>query len=71
MNVGFFKSYFDNLIYLILAIIIEVLVYIKLRKPKLKHWYLAKGLDVCVIALAIVCIVFLRGEGQQFIYFQF
>ncbi|MFT4778224.1 MAG: D-alanyl-lipoteichoic acid acyltransferase DltB (MBOAT superfamily) [Flavobacteriales bacterium] len=71
MNVGFFKSYFDNLIYLILAIAIEIVVYIKLRKPKLKHWYLAKGIDVYTIALAIVCIIFLRGEGQQFIYFQF
>ena len=71
MNVGFFKSYFDHLIYLVIALAIEIMIYFKLKRPHLKQWYYQKNLDVYLVSIAIICVIFLRGEGQQFIYFQF
>ena len=73
LNFDFFKFYLDNIVFLFLAILIEIVIYIKKTNFKLVLFYKRKKLniDTVIMALCIVMILFLRGEGQQFIYFQF
>ena len=73
LNVDFFKFYIDNIIFLFLAIFIEIVIYIKKTNYKLFLFYKRKKLivDTILMAFCVVMILFLRGEGQQFIYFQF
>lgn len=67
----FLAFYFDQLTFLFLGIIIEVFIYLKTIKPQLFMFYQRNNLDLYLVTLSIICILFLRGEGQQFIYFQF
>jgi alginate O-acetyltransferase complex protein AlgI len=67
----FVMFYFDQLAFLLLGITIEIFIYLKMVKPKLFHIYKRNNLDVYLVTLCILSILFLRGEGQQFIYFQF
>ncbi len=63
--------YINNIVFIGLAIIIEVMVYY--RK---KHLYIAclnkkYHLDVLWVSFAVILCLFFRGDGAQFIYFQF
>ena len=70
---NFFNFYIDNLVFLILAVIIEMMIYLKRISNKVLIFYKTRALsiDTLMMALCIIMILFLRGEGQQFIYFQF
>ena len=72
-NLNFFNFYFNNIVFLILAIIIEIIIYLKVMSNKFLFFYRKRALsiDSLLLALCIVMILFFRGEGQQFIYFQF
>jgi D-alanyl-lipoteichoic acid acyltransferase DltB (MBOAT superfamily) len=70
-DLNFLDIYFNNLIFLFLAIIIELLISIKKSKAKFRVFYYKNNLDIITITLAILAILLFRGEGQQFIYFQF
>ncbi|MDG1913451.1 MAG: MBOAT family O-acyltransferase [Crocinitomix sp.] len=67
----FYRVYFDSIFFLGLAILIEVMVYFRKNYTQIKIWYWRSNLDIVLVSLAIISILFLRGEGKQFIYFQF
>ncbi|GAB5473205.1 MAG: hypothetical protein Mars2KO_13040 [Maribacter sp.] len=66
-----FQTYFDNLFYLALAIIIEFAFYLKTRYATVRMILKKYHLDVGLVTACLLAIIFLRGEGEQFIYFQF
>jgi alginate O-acetyltransferase complex protein AlgI len=70
-DINFFITYFDTMIFLGLAIVIEMTILLKRNKINVQIFYKRSNLDLLFIAIAIVAIVMFRGEGKQFIYFQF
>ena len=72
-NFAFFNFYIDNLLFLMLALLIEIIIYLKRVSNKVVIFYKKRaiGIDTLMMALCIVMILFFRGEGKQFIYFQF
>lgn len=70
-DLQFIAFYLDHIIFLILAILVEYVVYLKIRIKTLSLFYKKHNLDVLFLATCLVLIIFLRGEGSQFIYFQF
>jgi alginate O-acetyltransferase complex protein AlgI len=72
-NFDFFDVYYNELIFLYLAIIIEAIIYLRKEKKSFRHFYKhhQQVIDILLITLCIIAILFFRGEGQQFIYFQF
>ena len=67
----FLTTYFDAMIFLGLAIVIELATLLKRTKISVQSIYKRYNLDLLFISMALVAIVMFRGEGQQFIYFQF
>jgi len=67
----FLTTYFDAMVFLGIAIVIEISVHVKRTKINVQKVYKKFNLDLVFIAIALVTIVMFRGEGQQFIYFQF
>ena len=61
----------NALIILLIGISREIWIYHKFNKYSLfpKTWH--KAVDVIIISVLIVACVFLRGQGSEFIYFQF
>ncbi|MFT5821063.1 MAG: alginate O-acetyltransferase complex protein AlgI [Crocinitomix sp.] len=70
-NLAFYDIYYDSIFFLGLAVLIEFFVYLRKNYAAVKMWYWHSNLDVVLVSLAIISILFLRGEGKQFIYFQF
>ena len=72
-NLRFLNCYFNNLIFLLLAIIIEIVFYLYKENKNTFRIYkkYQVNIDTILLASCIVLIIFLRGEGAQFIYFQF
>lgn len=70
-NLDFYHVYFDSVFFLGLAVVIELLVYLRKNYKAVKLWYWRSNLDIVLVSMAIIAILFLRGEGKQFIYFQF
>jgi len=70
-NLDFFNFYLNNILFLILAIIIECWVYLKRTKRSIIKIYNKYNLDIIAVSISVLLILFFRGEGQQFIYFQF
>lgn len=71
VNTEFFQVYFDNLFFLLLIIFIELTVSFLRKNKSLNIRFKKYHLDMVVVVLCILSIVFLRGQGKQFIYFQF
>ena len=67
----FFITYFDAMIFLGIAILIELVILFKRTKISIKLLYKRYNLDLLFISIAIVAIIMFKGEGKQFIYFQF
>lgn len=70
-DIGFIGYYFDQLIFLFIAILIESSIYLKSITPILRRFYKKNNVDFYLVIISILCAFYLRGEGQQFIYFQF
>jgi D-alanyl-lipoteichoic acid acyltransferase DltB (MBOAT superfamily) len=68
---GFFNSYLNGILFLALGILIEFGMHLKRSYLPVLKFYKRYSLDVIVVAFSIAMILFFRGEGQQFIYFQF
>lgn len=65
------STYQLNITFLILAVIIDTAVYFRKKSLNIKQLLYNRNMDVLLVSLAIILILFFRGEGQQFIYFQF
>ncbi|MGB0424029.1 MAG: MBOAT family O-acyltransferase, partial [Flavobacteriales bacterium] len=72
-NLGFTKTYFNETVFLVLALVVEGLIYIRKQHSAWRRFYKKhqSPIDITMLAFSIICIIFLRGEGHQFIYFQF
>jgi alginate O-acetyltransferase complex protein AlgI len=72
-NLDFFNTYLTGIVFLILAIIIEMATYSRKNFSPIKRFYRSNKntFEYTLLTLCILCIVFFRGEGTQFIYFQF
>lgn len=72
-NLDFINTYLNSILFLALAIIIEFFVYLRKEKVLLYGTYRnhQEHIDIVLVSLSIIMIIFFRGEGQQFIYFQF
>lgn len=70
-DLSFLKTYFNGLLFLMLAIFIEFTIYFKKKHRIYKMFYNKLNLDVISVSFSILIILFFRGEGSQFIYFQF
>lgn len=70
-NMDFVDFYWDSIFFLLLAVLIEVVIYFKKNYVRFASWYRHSAMDVVLVSLALLFILFLRGEGKQFIYFQF
>ncbi len=71
VHLDFFTVYFNNLFFLIIAVLIELWVFVKRSNQKLILIYRNHTVDMVIVAFCIVMIFFFRGVGEQFIYFQF
>jgi len=67
----FLITYFDAMIFLGLAILIELSILFKRTKISVQSIYQRYNLDLLFISITVVAIIMFRGEGKQFIYFQF
>ena len=70
-EIGFLNIYFNNIFFLVIAILIEFSIYMRKSFNSVSVFYKKYNFDIILVAISIICIIFLRGEGQQFIYFQF
>lgn len=70
-NLAFKKFYFDAEVFLILSFLIEIGVYLKAKSQKLSLGFKKYNLDIITVTASVLLILFFRGEGKQFIYFQF
>lgn len=68
---SFINDYLNALIYLTLAVVIEATIYLRRRYPSFIILYRQYNLDLVMVAMSILAVLFFRGEGKQFIYFQF
>jgi len=68
---AFANVYFDGLFFLGLGIVVEVMVYFRKNYQQFAIFYRRANLDIILVSFALICILFFRGEGKQFIYFQF
>lgn len=70
-DIGFIYEYRDAIIYLSMAFLIETTIYLKRNQIAIGSFYKKYNLDLLIIPIALVMVIFFRGEGKQFIYFQF
>ncbi len=68
---AFFLLHFNALVFLILAIIIEVAYAFYLYSGKIRMTFFKKSYDVVFCSVALVMSLFFRGPAAEFIYFQF
>lgn len=67
-----FADKFENAItVLCLAIIIELFIYLRKERPAFSIWFKNSNLDIALVCLSIISSILFRGDGAQFIYFQF
>lgn len=71
MSLEFVSLYFTSILFLLIAILIEYTIYLRRKYVRLALFYKRNHLDILFLGIAIVCVLFFRGEGKQFIYFQF
>jgi len=70
-DLNFALFYSDYLIFLLMGIGIEIAIYFRKTNFSVLRFYHRSNLDVMLVAVSILMSLFFRGEGQQFIYFQF
>lgn len=68
---GFTQVYLNAMVVLVLALLIELSVLIRKRSTSAAVLYKRSHVDIAFVSLSIVACIFFRGEGVQFIYFQF
>lgn len=68
---SFFWLYFNSLLFLFIAVVIEFVYWLYSNNLSLKRFYRAYHLDMVFLALCLVAHLFFRGPEAEFIYFQF
>jgi D-alanyl-lipoteichoic acid acyltransferase DltB (MBOAT superfamily) len=66
------KSAFNlALVYIVLGFFIEMYFFLDLKKMKIHTGMMKNSIQIVQFVIIIIAIVFFRGPGEQFIYFQF
>ena len=68
---SFFMQHFNALIFLGMAVFIELIYLMYLKVRPLRKIYKQFNLDVYFVVVAFLFSLFLRGPAAEFIYFQF
>lgn len=66
-----FEQYFDTLVFLVLAIGLELWYYTKRKSPRIRQATRNIVYDTVTMAVLIVACIYFRGPAAEFIYFQF
>ncbi|MBL7896945.1 MAG: MBOAT family protein [Crocinitomicaceae bacterium] len=70
-DLDFFEIYFDAIFFMSLALLIEIFIWFRKNKIEFSLFCKKYNLDILTVSIAVVLVLFFRGEGKQFIYFQF
>jgi len=70
-DLRFVDKFINPLFYIVLAMLVELFVFVKTKYPGIEHFIVRKNLDVIGVTVALVACVMLRGPQAEFIYFQF
>lgn len=68
---GNFTFSFNEVFFISIGILREIWIYHKLRKDMFYPRRFSRVVDVILLSVLIVACIFLRGQGSEFIYFQF
>ena len=71
LSFKFFDFYFNNMFYLALAVIIEFFMLFRNGSYLIYRYYRKYNIDLIIVVIAVAMVIFFRGAGKQFIYFQF
>ena len=71
LNFGDTESFNLALVYIITGLFIEMYFFLNLKRFKIFNSRVKSKLQIVQFIILILSIVFLRGHGEQFIYFQF
>lgn len=70
-GLNFISRYSTAIIILLLAVVIEVIILFRKQHHGFNAWFRRSQLDVLLVSASFAACVLFRGEGAQFIYFQF
>ena len=68
---SFFRFFINAEVFLLVAILVEVYVFIKRQNNKFRSVTKVPAIEMFKIPIALACSIFLRGPSDSFIYFQF
>jgi hypothetical protein len=68
---GFISNYLNASFMLLLAISVELTILLRKTNQGFSVWYKQSYLDIVLVGICIMACILFRGEGAQFIYFQF
>jgi len=71
MDFQFIVKFENAITVLCLAILIEVFIYLRKEHPVFSIRFKKSNLDIALVCLSIISSILFRGDGAQFIYFQF
>jgi len=71
MDFQFIPKFENAITVLCLAILIEVFIYLRKEHPVFSIRFKKSNLDIALVCLSIISSILFRGDGAQFIYFQF
>ncbi|MCD4698413.1 MAG: MBOAT family protein [Bacteroidales bacterium] len=71
VNFNEIDSFNTGLFYIIIGVLIELYFFLGLKRKKIFTKKIQQKIQIIQFIILIIAIVFLRGEGAQFIYFQF
>ncbi len=70
-NFDFIQAYSNAAIVLGLAVLIESFIFLRKEFTSISIWFKACNLDIALVGISLIASILFRGEGAQFIYFQF
>lgn len=70
-TIGNFTFSFNEVFFISIGVLREIWIYHKLRKDMFYPRRFSRVVDVILLSVLIVACIFLRGQGSEFIYFQF
>ena len=71
LNFAFIYKFSNNLFFLAIGILIEIFIWSSKFTVTIRRLRKSPAVEIMSVILAVLCVLFLRGEGAQFIYFQF
>lgn len=70
-DLNFVHFYTEAMAVLLLAVLIEIVILYRKQHPEFNAWFKRSRLDILLVSISVAACILFRGEGAQFIYFQF